>query len=268
MKIKSIPIDQIIVPSVRVSAQYDDETTRLLRDSIAALGLVTPIIVVQTEAGYEVVDGLHRWQEAKLRGDATISAVVHEGGPRESLLMNLVLNKVRGKVKASEMVAVIAELWKSHQMDSDAIAAKTGLTRDYIERLQRISTAAPSVQEALDAEVIGVGHAYELSRLPTAAQQDEVMARLQVWRYPVKELKALVDSTLALMQQAATPAAPGAPPAPPAPAVYHCEGCKREADLKYLRMVTLCPDCFGHVFRLSKTTGATTPSAPHGAQGA
>ncbi len=268
MRLKQIPVAQIRVPPVRVTAQYTPEQLELLRQSLTAMGTVQPIIVVAVDGGYEVVDGLHRWQEAVSRGDAVISAVVHEGGPVESLLMNLVLNRVRGKTKASEMVAVIKTLWQDHQLDSDAIAAKTGLTRDYIERLQRISTAAPSIQEALDAEVIGVGHAYELSRLPTVAQQDEVMARLQVWRYPVKELKALVDSTLALMQQQAAPAAPGAPPAPPAPAVYRCECCKQEVELRLLRSVTLCPDCFGSVFRLSKSTEQTPPQAPHEAGGA
>ena len=71
--------------------------------------------------GAEVVDGLHRVEEARRRGETTISAVIREGTATEALLQNLVLNRVRGKVKASEMVAVIGALWKDHGMDSDQI---------------------------------------------------------------------------------------------------------------------------------------------------
>jgi len=200
MKHRNIPVDKITIPTTRVTAVYDEEQLQLLRQSLAAMGTIQPIVVVGTEAGYEVVDGLHRLQEARARGEAQISAVVYEGTPADSLLMNLVLNRVRGKVKASEMVAVIKSLWQDHQMDSDAIAAKTGLGRDYIEQLQVISQAAPGVQEALDREVIGVGIAYQLARLPSHLQQEEVLAKSQVWRLTVKDVKEQVDEVLRMMQ--------------------------------------------------------------------
>jgi len=258
MKLRQIPCDQIRVPAVRVTAVYDEEHLALLRSSLEAMGTVNPIIVVAVDGGFEVVDGLHRWQEAKSRGATTIPAVVQEGGPAESLLMNLVLNKVRGKVKASEMVAVIQELWKTHQMDSDAIAAKTGLTRDYIEKLQTISTASIPLKQALEEERIGVGAAYEISRLPSPLQQEQVLNQHLVFNVPIKELRQLVNNVLKEMEAIKLGAAAAPPKEPPAPPVYLCEACHNEIDPKYLRPVVVCPDCYGRVWRLAKVSAAET----------
>lgn len=258
MRTKAIPISEITVPDTRVTAVYDEELQAMLRETMKAMGMVTPVIVVQTPEGYRLVDGLHRVQEKRAAGETTVDAVVYQGEEKDSLLLNLVLNRTRGKTKASEMAKVIGALYQEYGLDPDAIKAKTGLNRDYIEKLIKISQAAPSVQELLDQEVIGVGAAFELSRLPAREQQDELCARTQIWRYTVKELKELVDETLKLM---ASP--PGAPPPPPptVKAVYKCEGCQKELDPKYLKPVILCPDCFGLVWRHQQQPEASAAAA-------
>ena len=252
MKLRQVNLDLIDVPRVRVTAQYDEELMALLRDSLASMGTINPIILVGTGDRFEVVDGLHRLEEARHRGERAISAVIYEGGPKEALLKNLVLNRVRGKTKASEMVAVISELWTTHTMTSDEIAASTGLTRDYIEKLQRIALASPAVQEALDREIIGVGHAYELARLPFHEQQDEMVAKFQIWRWKIQDLKAQVDLVIKFTEERKQGGAPGAPAAPPAPPVYHCDACQTESEPKHLRAVQLCPDCYGEVWHKAR----------------
>ena len=265
MKLKTIPVDKCAVPEVRVTAVYDEETQRLLRETIAAMGILQPIIVVLNGEKYDIVDGLHRWQEAKAQGHETIQAVVYEGGPQDALLMNLVLNKTRGKTKASEMVRAMKSLYEAFGLDVDKVAAKTGFKRDYIERLLRISAAAPSVQDALDREVISVGHAYEIARLGTYAAQDEIIAKYAIWKWPIKDLHDQIEQVLAYVEQAKQPPLPLPPPEKP---VYHCEGCKTQADLNQLRPVLLCPPCYGVVWHAAKTPAQTVPSgvAPDGVE--
>ncbi len=252
MKLRKVALDLVDIPEVRVTAVYDEEHLKLLKGSLAAMGTVNPIIVVQTGERFQVVDGLHRLQEARERGETAIPAVVYEGDPASDLEMNLVLNRVQGKTKASEMVAVIKELTEKHGRSSDDIADRTGLSRDYVEKLQAISRAHPVLTELLDREIIGVGAAYEVARLPRPAQQEELCAKYQVWRFTVKELHEFVDQVLAAMEERPVGGGPTAPPAPPAPARYYCEGCREEMEPKQLRSVNLCPVCYGVVFRVAK----------------
>lgn len=254
MKLSRIRLDKITIPETRVTAHYDEETAELLKKSLEAMGTVNPIIVVATPEGFEVVDGMHRLEEARARGDHEIDAVVYEGDSKDTLIKNLVLNKVRGKTKASEMVQVIGALYNTYNMDSDEISKETGLPRDYIEKVLAIGSASPEVQDALDREHIGVGHAYEISRLPHFIQQDEVLAKYRVYRFPVKELREQINAVLAEMDLISKQSKPTTEPGPRIPRVYNCEGCKRETDPRYLRPVLLCPDCFGAVWRLSQAT--------------
>lgn len=251
----------IKVPELRVTARFDEETRQILRDSIKEVGIIAPIIVQEIEGELVLVDGLHRVEDSIAAGDSPIDVVLLDGDMVDLLCRNLFLDHARGKTPVSEMVKVIGALYTEYQLDPDKIKEKTGLTRDYIEKLIKISLASPAVQQALDEGVIGVGHAYEIARLPYAIQQDEIIAKHQVWRFSVKELHEQIDQVLAAMQATREEAPPGSPAAQRPPPVYHCEGCKNEVEPRYLRPVMLCPECFGEVWRLVQVK-KTTEVAP------
>ena len=185
-------------------------------------------------------------------GIPVVDAVVFEGTMVDVLTKNLFLDHMRGKTPVSEMVKLIGALYTEYKLDPDQIKEKTGLTRDYIEKLIKISNASLSVQQALDEGVIGIGHAFELCRLPYANIQEEIIAKHQVWRFTVKELHDQIDQVLGEMNKLADEPPIEVPGAQRPPPTYHCEGCKGEVEPRYLRPVMLCPDCFGGVWRLAK----------------
>jgi len=244
-RIKAIPVAGIVVPEIRITAVYDDELTELLHGSLEVVGQLIPILVVGLEEGYELVDGLHRLQEAKDRGDRTIPGVVLEGDSVTAMCYNIVANTQRGKTRASEVVRVIDSLVHTHGLDVIQIQERIGMTREYIERLWKIGEAAPSVLDALDRETIGVGVAFEVSRLPNFEQQEAVMNTVHVFRMTVPQVKNQVDEVLKLMASPPEPAAPIVQRDPPPPS--QCEVCHRPADPNLLVAVQLDPRCFGKI---------------------
>lgn len=252
MKLRLVNPHDIKVPEVRVTAQFDEELYKQFQESIKAVGQITPPICYEIEGELVLCDGLHRVQEAISNGEPEINVVVIPGDMVDVLTKNIFLDHLRGKTPASEMVKVIKALYQEYNQDPDQIRQKTGLTRDYIEKLIKISTASPSVQQALDEGWIGVGAAFELSRLPVADIQDEMIAKQQVFRFPVKELREHVDTVLRDMKEIAEAGPPQVVTEPRPIATYHCEGCHEETEPRYLRPVMLCPDCFGNVWRLAK----------------
>lgn len=225
-------------------------------------GILAPVIVCKVNENMVLVDGEHRLDEALKNGFPVIDAVVFEGDMVDVLTKNLFLDHTRGKTPPSDMVKVIGALYNDYNLDSDQIKEKTGLTRDYIEKLIRIYQAGTSVQQALDEGVIGVGHAFEISRLPYALQQDELIAKHQVWRFTVKELHDQIDNVLKEMELVAEEGQPEAVTKPRPVAKYHCEGCKAEVEPRYLRPVMLCPNCFGEVWRLARSRPESEAETP------
>jgi len=259
MKHRKVPTDACVIPEVRVTAQYDDELRKLLKDTLATMGQVQPIIVAKDGDKFIVVDGAHRLQEAREAGLHIIDAVIIEGDAVDALLHNLVLNKVRGKTKASELVAVIHELYTQHDLGIEDIVKRTGFSQEYIEKLINVSLASPSVLEELDAEVIGVSHAYEISRLPTWRAQDEVVAKYKVWKWNVKDLR---DQISAILEMVPEPDAVLVERPTAAPARYTCEVCRLEGDLKHLRPIVICPECYGVVYSEASRRKALLETKP------
>lgn len=238
---KQIPLDQVVVPEVRITAVYDDELTTLLHDSLEATGQVVPIIVVEHDGLFYVADGKHRVDEARAKGAKKVDAIIRDGKPEDVLLLNLVTNRLRGKTKASEMVQVIQSLWNDYGLDSDQIRDKTGISRDHIERLMAISGATLDVKDALDEEKIGVGIAFEISRLPDPLQQSSLLNLCLLGRHTVAWVKDLVDQTLRFMKEPGeAPSEPVRREPPPPPTCSICKGEFKEEDL---HPALLCPGC-------------------------
>lgn len=246
MQTQRVPVHLIKIPPVRVTMVHSQEVQELLRGTMQKLGNLTPVILTKTGEEYTLVDGLHRIQEVQARGETEIDAVIYEGGPEENYLLNLTLNQVRGKARASEMVSVIEQLTKVYNLDSEEISKRTGLTREYIEKLWQITEASLSVREALDQELIGVGAAWEISRLPSHEQQDYLVSMQGIWKMNAKDLHEYVQQIIKMMQDP-KPAAP-APVLPP-PTLPKCDGCHKETELKHLRPIVICPGCYGVVYK-------------------
>ena len=247
MRLESVPIKDIEIPTTRVTASYDEEQQTLLEDTIESMDILLPITLVEDSGKLILVDGRNRMREASRRGKSHIDAVIRPGNLKEALLENLVISRVKGKNRPSQLVEVIDHLMQNYGMDSDQIAESTGLKRDYIERIQKVLLASPSVREAVDQERIGVNKAYHLSRLPDFAQQDECIAKIGIFHLSDKDVGEMVDSVLDMME--------GIRQNPPQQReiqepIFSCEACQQRTDPRYLRPVNLCPNCFGNVYRL------------------
>ena len=242
MKLRTVKPGEINVPETRVTSFWDSELLEIFKASIKAMGILEPPVCVESDGKLFLVDGLHRFEEVLHSGAATLQVVVLPGKEEDVYLTNLLLNRLRGKTKVSEMVQVIGLLWKEYGLNSEKIQERTGLPRDYIERLMVISEASEAVRGALDEEEIGVGHAYALSKLPTHDMQDDMLRQQRLYRFRVKDLEGLVRQTLDIRAEV-PPFTPLTEPPPP-PKI-RCFYCDQEVDLAKIANPATCITCSG-----------------------
>ncbi len=245
MKLRKIDPNKIMIPEVRVTAQFDDELLEMFKSSIKEVGQLAPIICCEVDAQIVLVDGLHRLQEAAANKAETIDVVIMPGDMTDVLTRNIFLDHLRGKTPPSEMVKVIEVLWKEYGMDSEKIAVKTGLTRDYVEKLQLISEITPMGRKCLDEGLIGVGHAAVLAKIKDPERQEIVLNQLLIYRWKVREFEMHVKNVLELVEQreqtpAATPDRP--------PVKIKCRYCGTEHEPIEMTAPIPCPSCTGILF--------------------
>ena len=257
-RVQQIPIAKIKVPDVRISARYDDELAVNLSNSLSALGQIEPILVLKEGDQYILVDGLHRTFEAKERGDTTILAVVRDGDARQALLLNLATSHNKGKTHPGDTLVVIKALLEEGGMTSDEIASATGMSRDQVERFWKISEASPVLQHAIMEGTVTLGAAYQIARLPSPIQQEELVAQQVIYKRPIAEIKTLVAQTLDIMHNP-SPEQPQAQVS--SPSLPACGGCHQVVDRRHLVAVPLCPTCYGRVYRLAQAPVQDPPSS-------
>jgi ParB family chromosome partitioning protein len=253
-RLREVDPVEIIVPDVRITADWDPELYSMFRDSVREMGIQEPILCVEENGKLLLVDGLHRLQEAKLQGLRKIRAVVIPGTLKDAMLKNLVLNRLRGKTKTSELTKVVLHLLEKYNISYEELC-KTGLNRDYIEKVLFIHEhAIPPVKQALDQERISVGHAYEIARVPNEESQRRLLSMVERFDIKVLDLHDIVEETIRLLneKEKAKAEAPAAVPPPPVEDTVRCHLCEKERPISKVRGFNICIYCWSIAERAVK----------------
>jgi ParB family chromosome partitioning protein len=252
--LREVDPNEITVPEVRITADWDPELYRMFQDSVKGMGIQEPILCIEDQGKLVLVDGLHRLQEAKLAGMRKVRAVVIPGSMKDAMMKNLVLNRLRGKTKTSELTRVVLELKDKFGVSYEELL-KTGLSRDYIDKVLFIADhAVPSVKSALDQERISVSHAYQIARVPNEDSQKRLLGMVERFGLSVPDLTDVVEETIRLLKEKekAQAQAPVTVPPPPAESTVKCHLCEKERPISKVRGFNICIYCWAIAERAVK----------------
>jgi len=267
LKVTYVDPKLIQVPDVRITSTWDPELLEMFKGSIESDGIQQPLILIKEGENLILVDGVHRRDEALLQGIPKVPCVIMDGSRRQVMTRNLYMNRLRGGVKASEMIKVIRWLSENQGMNSELIQKETGLKRDYIEKLQECTRAVPEVLEALDREEIGLGHAWEIARVPDKDVQLRLLAQVFQYRLTVKDLHGVVDDTLEILRKRAELGPQQRIPDPTAIPTITCHGCEQDYPVKKVVGLNLCMFCYGLLqdgIIQARKDGRLPPKPEHG----
>lgn len=113
----------------------------LLQISIESDGYTQPIVVWETEEGYEVIDGFHRHLVGKKMGLSHLPVVVvnSDRTDREDRIASTIRhNRARGKHRVGSMSDIVQELARRNWSDK-RIAKELGMDADEVLRLKQIN---------------------------------------------------------------------------------------------------------------------------------
>jgi ParB family chromosome partitioning protein len=226
-----------------------DELAEQFKSTIQQYGVVNPIKVAYDNGQYILIDGLHRLQELKLKGEEKVPAVVVEMPLKQALLENLISGKLQGRGKVTDMIRVIKYLHDEEKMSIEEIAAKTGYKVKYLYDLLSIAHANPDLLQALDEEKIGLGHAIELARIPDDTVLLKALYTVIYRRMTVKDTKEYVDTILETLEAKKHGKEVVEKPKTPREMIpVQCWVCAEEAPAKDMATFVLCPKCQAVLF--------------------
>jgi len=156
---------------------FDPTALDELATSIAAVGVVQPVIVREVEGGYELIAGERRWRAAQRAGFTLIPAIVRKASDVESLELALVENVVRQQLNPVDEAYALKILLEDLGVTQESLAARVGKSRSAIANKIRLLELPAPIQESLSSGELSEGHARALLGLAERGKQMQLARR-------------------------------------------------------------------------------------------
>ncbi|EAC8509665.1 ParB/RepB/Spo0J family partition protein [Listeria monocytogenes] len=137
---------------------FDTKAINELRDSIKIHGVLQPIILRNTDKGYEIVVGERRFRAAKEAKLKEIPAVVRDLTEEEMMELSVIENLQREDLSPLEEAESYQFLMEKLGLTQAKLAERVGKSRPYIANFVRLLTLPEEVQVMLRDGSLSAGH--------------------------------------------------------------------------------------------------------------
>ena len=154
---------------------FENEPLSQLADSIAAFGVLQPILVREIAADrYQIVAGERRWRASRLAGLDEIPAIIIDGDEKEAAQIALIENVQREDLNPLEEAEAYRSLAEEYNMTQEELSTRIGKSRPAIANAMRLLDLPDEVLAMVAAKDLSAGHARTLLSL----RDDEDMIAL------------------------------------------------------------------------------------------
>jgi ParB family chromosome partitioning protein len=181
-----IPLDQIDRNPFQTRSHFDETKLSELAQSIAASGVVQPIVVRPLSGGrYQLITGERRWLASKKANKTTIPAIVRQVSDEQTLEMTIVENLQRADLNPIEQARAYQRLSNDFKMTQEQMAIRTGKERASVANFLRLLRLPDTIQQKVESGDLSFGHARTLLALDspeaiTAAAQKVIALSMSV----------------------------------------------------------------------------------------
>ncbi|EAC2856910.1 ParB/RepB/Spo0J family partition protein [Listeria monocytogenes] len=156
--VQNIAIKEIKPNPYQPRKIFDAKAINELRDSIKIHGVLQPIILRNTDKGYEIVVGERRYRAAKEAKLKEIPAVVRDLTEEEMMELSVIENLQREDLSPLEEAESYQFLMKKLILTQAKLAERVGKSRPYIANFVRLLTLPEEVQVMLRDGSLSAGH--------------------------------------------------------------------------------------------------------------
>ncbi|HEY5329882.1 MAG TPA: ParB/RepB/Spo0J family partition protein [Acidobacteriaceae bacterium] len=161
-----IPVDQIDRNPFQTRTQFDEAKLAELTASVAASGVVQPIVVRTIPGGrYQLITGERRWLASQRAGKATIPSIVREVSDGQAMEMTIVENLQRADLNPMEQARAYQRLSHDFHLTQEQMATRTGKDRASVSNFLRLLKLPAAVQQNVESGDLTFGHARALLAL-------------------------------------------------------------------------------------------------------
>lgn len=161
--VAQIPTNQLEPNPLQPRGVISAESVSELVESIREHGILEPLIIAQTPAGYQIIAGERRWRAARILKLPYVPAIVKKTSPQQMLEMAIVENVQRKDLNPIERAKAFLRLKEEFNLDHTGIAKKVSKSVPYVINVLKLLTLPDALKDGLLSGLISEGHARALS---------------------------------------------------------------------------------------------------------
>ncbi|MBI2195750.1 MAG: ParB/RepB/Spo0J family partition protein [Candidatus Levybacteria bacterium] len=162
-----------------------------LMESIREQGILEPLVVARTPAGYQIIAGERRWRAAKALGLEKVPVVVKETTPQGMLEMSIVENVQREDLNPIERAQAYKRLIDEFGLGTNEVAKRVGKSAPTVSNTMRLLSLPDAIKDALVAGVITEGHVRPLISLSDPRLMLELFKKILKENSTVRETEEM-----------------------------------------------------------------------------
>uniref|UniRef100_A0A7C4R2M2 ParB/RepB/Spo0J family partition protein n=1 Tax=candidate division CPR3 bacterium TaxID=2268181 RepID=A0A7C4R2M2_UNCC3 len=159
---------------LQVRSLIKSESLVDLVESIKEHGILEPLVVAKTPAGYQIIAGERRWRAAKIVGLSSVPVVVKETSTQGMLEMALVENVQREELNPIERAQGLQRLIDEFSLSVTEISKRIGKSPAYVSNTIRLLALPDAIKDGLISKDITEGHARAIAGLSDMKMMVEV----------------------------------------------------------------------------------------------
>lgn len=176
--VRTLPVGSLSPHPDQPRRRFDEAALDELATSIAARGLIQPIVVRPHGKDFQIVAGERRWRAAQRARLHEVPVIVRDFDDAQTLEIALIENIQRQDLNAIEEAEGYQRLIGEYGHTQDALAKLVHKSRSHIANLLRLLELPASIQAKLTDGQLSMGHARALIGARDAeALADQVVSR-------------------------------------------------------------------------------------------
>jgi ParB family transcriptional regulator, chromosome partitioning protein len=192
-----IPLDHIERNPFQTRTRFDEAQLTELTQSVAASGVVQPIVVRPLGAGrYQLITGERRWLASRRAGKSTIPAIVRQASDEQTLEMTIVENLQRADLNPMEQARAYQRLSHDFKMTQEQMATRTGKERASVSNFLRLLRLPETIQHKVESGDLSFGHARTLLALDSAESITSAAQKVMALNLSVRQTESYVQGLI------------------------------------------------------------------------
>jgi ParB family chromosome partitioning protein len=135
------------------------EDIQELSDSIKRYGILEPLVVAETPAGFQIIAGERRWRAAQMAGLTEVPAIIKKTTPKEMLELAIIENVQRSDLGPLERAQAFYQLMRDFNLNIADISERISKSQSYVSNCLKLLKLPDAIKDGLAGGMISEGHA-------------------------------------------------------------------------------------------------------------